>query len=71
MKSKTSELFDAFDVADLSFFLLIAKKNIKFILFASALVSLVVFLISLNIEKKFLSEATIVLAPDENKIVDT
>ena len=70
MKSKTSELFDAFDVADLSFFLLIAKKNIKFILFASALVSLVVFLISLNIEKKFLSEATIVLAPDENKIVD-
>jgi succinoglycan biosynthesis transport protein ExoP len=70
MKNKTSVLFDAIDVADLSFFLLIAKKNIKFILFASALVSLVVFLISLNIEKKFLSEATIVLAPDENKIVD-
>jgi hypothetical protein len=45
MKNKTSVLFDAIDVADLSFFLLIAKKNIKFILFASALVSLVVFLI--------------------------
>jgi len=70
MDSKTNELLDAFDLADLRFFLLIAKKNIKFILFASALVSLIVFLISLNIEKKYLSEATIVIAPDENKIVD-
>ena len=70
MASKTNELFDVFDLADLRFFLLIAKKNIKFILFASALVSLIVFLISLNIEKKYLSEATIVIAPDENKIVD-
>ena len=70
MASKTNELFDVFDLADLRFFLLIAKKNIKFILFASALVSLIVFLISLNIEKKYLSEATIVIEPDENKIVD-
>ena len=70
MDSKTTELLDAFDLTDLRFFLLIAKKNIKFILFASALVSLIVFLISLNIEKKYLSEATIVIAPDENKIVD-
>ena len=70
MSSKTTELLDAFDIADLRFFLLIAKKNIKFILSASALVSLVVYLISLNIEKKYLSEATIVIAPDENKIVD-
>ena len=70
MDSKTTELLDAFDLGDLRFFLLIAKKNIKFILFASALVSLIVFLISLNIEKKYLSEAIIVIAPDENKIVD-
>jgi len=70
MGIKTTELLDAFDLADLRFFLLLAKKNIKFILFASALVSLIVFLISLNIEKKYLSEATIVIAPDENKIVD-
>ena len=70
MGIKTTELLDAFDLADLRFFLLIAKKNIKFILFASALVSLIVFLISLNIEKKYLSEATIVIEPDENKIVD-
>ena len=51
MNSKTTELFDAFDVADLRFFLLIAKKNLKFILFVSALVSMIVFFISLNIEK--------------------
>ena len=70
MDIKTSQLFDTFDIADLKFFALIAKKNIKYILFASALVSLVVFLISLNIEKKYLSEATIVIAPDENKIVN-
>jgi len=70
MDSKTTELFYTFDLADFRFFLLLAKKNIKFILFASALVSLIVFLISLNIEKKYLSEATIVIEPDENKIVD-
>jgi len=70
MSSKTSELLDAFDIADLSFFILIAKKNLKFILFTSALISLIVFFISLNLEKKYLSEATIVIAPDENKIVN-
>ena len=30
MDSKTNELLDAFDLADLRFFLLIAKKNIKY-----------------------------------------
>ena len=70
MSSKTTELLDAFDLADLRFFLLIAKKNLKFILFASVLASMIVFFISLNIEKKYLSEATIVIEPDENKIVN-
>ena len=70
MKSKTYEFLHAFDLEDLRFFLIIAKKNIKFILFTSALVSMVVFLISLNIEKKYLSEATIVIEPDESKIVN-
>ena len=70
MYGKASELLDVFDIADLKFFLLIAKKNIKFILSASILVSMIVFFISLNIEKKYLSEATIVIAPDENKIVN-
>jgi len=70
MNTKATELLDAFDLADLRFFLLIAKKNLKFILFASVLVSMIVFFISLNIEKKYLSEATIVIEPDENKIVN-
>jgi succinoglycan biosynthesis transport protein ExoP len=70
MKTKPSEIFEIFDLGDLSFFILLAKKNLKFILFASSLVSLVVFFISLNLEKKYLSEATIVIAPDENKIID-
>ena len=70
MGSKTTELFDAIDLSDLRFFLLIAKRNIKFILFASFLVSMIVFFISLNIEKKYLSEATIVIEPEESKIVD-
>ena len=70
MSSKTSELLDAFDIADLRFFLLIAKKNIKFLIFSSLLVSMIVFFISLNVEKKYLSEATIVIEPDESKIVN-
>ena len=70
MNNKTAELLKAFDLADLKFFLLIAKKNIKFLIFVSLLVSMIVFFISLNLEKKYLSEATIVITPDENKIVN-
>ena len=70
MAQKTSEIFDVFDFADLRFFFLIAKKNIKFLFIASLLVSIIVFFISQNMEKKYLSEATIVIAPDENKIVN-
>ena len=70
MNNKTAELLKVFDLADLKFFLLIAKKNIKFLTFASLLVSMIVFFISLNIEKKYLSESTIVIAPEENKIVN-
>lgn len=70
MKRSTSELLAAFDIGDLKFFLLIAKKNFKFLLSISILVSIFVFFFSLNLEKKYLSEATIVIAPDENKIVN-
>ena len=71
MKRSTSELLAAFDMGDLKFFfLLIAKKNFKFLLSISILVSIFVFFFSLNLEKKYLSEATIVIAPDENKIVN-
>ena len=69
MNFKTSEIIDAFDFVDLTYFLLIAKKNIKFLIFASALVSMIVFFISLNIEKKYLSNATIVIAPDEKNAI--
>ena len=70
MKLKTSEILDVFDIGDLSFFILIAKKNIKFLVFTSVLTAMIVFFVSLNLEKKYLSEATIVIAPDENKIVN-
>ena len=70
MQQTKSELFDVFDFADLSFFYLIAKKNIKFLIITSLLVSMIVYFISLNMEKKYLSEATIVIAADENKIIN-
>ena len=70
MDKKTSELLEAFDIADLSFLLLIAKKNIKFLVAVSSLVAMIVFFISLNLEKQYLSESTIVIAPDENKIIN-
>jgi uncharacterized protein involved in exopolysaccharide biosynthesis len=70
MINKTLSLFDVFDLGDLSFFILLAKKNLKHLIFASTLLSLIVFFISLNIEKKYLSEATLVISPDENKIVN-
>ena len=70
MNSKTYEFLHAFNLDDLRFFVIIARKNIKFLISASFLVSMIVFLISLNIEKKYLSEALIVIEPDENKIVN-
>ena len=70
MQQTKSELIDVFDFADLSFFYLIAKKNIKFLIITSLLVSMIVSFISLNMEKKYLSEATIVIAADENKIIN-
>ena len=69
MYNRTLGLFDVFDLGDFSFLILLAKKNLKHLLFASTLLSLIVFFISLNIEKKYLSEATLVISPDENKIV--
>ena len=70
MFNKTKNLFDIFDLGDLGFFIILAKKNLKHLIFASALVSLIVLFISLNLEKKYLSEATLVISPDENKIVN-
>ena len=70
MNNKLNNLFGIFDLGGLSFFILLAKKNIKNLLFSTFLISTVVFLISLNLEKKYLSEATLVIAQDENKLTD-
>ena len=51
MNNKLNNLFGIFDLGDLSFFILLAKKNIKNLLFSTFLISTVVFLISLNLEK--------------------
>ena len=70
MIERLNSLINIFDVGDLKFFLLVAKKNLKNLLTLSIIFSLLVLLISLNQEKKYLSKATIVIEPEENKIVN-
>ena len=50
----------------------VPRKFFSFInlIFAIFLISFVVLFISLNLEKKYLSEATLVIAQDENKFTD-
>ena len=67
---RINSLLNIFDVGDLKFFFLVAKKNLKNLITLSFVFSLLVFLISSNQEKKFLSKATIVIEPDDNKIVN-
>ncbi len=70
MIERLNSLLNIFDVGDLKFFLLVAKKNLKNLFTLSIILSLLVLLISLNQEKKYLSKATIVIEPEENKIVN-
>ncbi len=70
MIDRFNSLLNIFDVGDLKFFFLVAKKNLKNLIILSLLLSLLVFIISLNQEKKYLSKATIVIEPDDNKIVN-
>ena len=70
MINKINSIINIFDVGDLKFFLLVAKKNIKNLIVLSFLVSILVLLISLNLEKQYLSKATIVIEPEDNKIVN-
>ena len=70
MISKINSFLNIFDIGDIKFFFLVAKKNIKNLIFLSIMISLLVFLISLNQEKKYLSKATIVIEPEDNKIVN-
>ena len=52
MNNKLHNLIDIFDIGDLNFFILLAKKNIKNLIFSIFLISFVVLFISLNLEKK-------------------
>jgi capsular exopolysaccharide synthesis family protein len=70
MIDKLRSVFDIFDIGDLRFFLIVAKKNFKNLISLTLLISLIVFLFSLNQEKKYLSSATIVVAPDEQNLVN-
>ena len=70
MIEKLNSLLNIFDIGDLKFFFLVAKKNLKNLITLALIISLLVFLISLNKEKKYLSKATIVISPDESKIVN-
>ena len=70
MIKEVKEFINFFDIGDLKYYFLIAKKNIKNLLLLSILISLFVYFISLNLEKKYLSTATLVIAPDENKIIN-
>ncbi len=70
MLERLNSLLAVFDVGDIKFFLLVAKKNLKNLLTLSIIFSLLILLISLNQEKKYLSKATIVIEPEENKIVN-
>jgi len=70
MIDRINSLINIFDVGDLKFFFLVAKKNLKNLITLSFLVSILVLLISLNLEKQYLSKATIVIEPEDNKIVN-
>jgi succinoglycan biosynthesis transport protein ExoP len=68
--NKFQSLINIFDVGDIKYYILIAKKNIKNLITISFLIALIFYFVSLNLEKKFMSNATLVIAPDENKIVN-
>ena len=70
MIDRINSILDIFDVGDIKFLYLVAKKNLKNLLLVSIIVSLLVLLISLNQQKKYLSKAIIVIEPDDSKIVN-
>ena len=70
MIKELEKFINFFDVGDLKFALLIVKKNIKNLILLSLLIAILTLVISLNIEKKYVSEATIVISPEENNIVN-
>jgi polysaccharide biosynthesis transport protein len=70
MFQRINSIINIFDVGDFKFFFLVAKKNLRNLLFLSSIISLLILLISLNQEKKYLSNATIVIEANDNRIVN-
>jgi capsular exopolysaccharide synthesis family protein len=70
MIERINSILNIFDVGDLKFFFLVAKKNFKNLTILSLIVSLLIYFISLNQEKKYLSKGTIVIESDDNNIVN-
>ena len=57
------------EIGNFRYYLIVAKRNFLNIFIISLLIGFLAILVSLNIEKQFISTATIVVAPDENKII--
>ena len=57
------------EIGNFRYYLIVAKRNFLNIFIISLLIGFLAILVSLNIEKQFISTATIVIAPDENKII--
>ena len=70
MIDRINSLVNIFDVGDLRFFILVAKKNVKNLVILALIVSSLVYLVSANQEKQYLSKATIVISPEEKNIVN-
>tara|TARA_Y100000389_G_scaffold199224_1_gene237193 strand:+ start:2252 stop:4378 length:2127 start_codon:yes stop_codon:yes gene_type:complete len=70
MIERINSILNIFDVGDLKFFFLVAKKNIKNLFTLSFILSILVLFASLNQEKKYLSKGIIVIEPNDNKIVN-
>jgi capsular exopolysaccharide synthesis family protein len=70
MIERINSILDIFDVGDLKFFFLVAKKNIKNLILLSLIFSILALFISLNQQKKYLSKGIIVIEPDDNNIVN-
>ncbi len=70
MLDKLNSIIHFFDVGDIRFFFLIGKKNFRNLTILTFLISIFVLIVSLNLEKKYISQATIVISPEENNIVN-
>jgi polysaccharide biosynthesis transport protein len=70
MIERINSILNIFDIGDLKFFFLVAKKNIKNLILLSFIISILALFISLNQQKKYLSKGIIVIEPDDNNIVN-